>query len=213
MPQQAPSKSNPIQEYITVAERVEKFYERYPEGRIITHIVEHDAERGFILIRAEVYRNAEDSLPAATGHAYELKSEGYVQRTSYIEVGETSAVGRALAMAGFEVKRGIASREEMDKTIRVAAQEATANRDRNKRPAPPQPAPPEPARDVAPKEGLPATEEQKDEILNLLENVRPGDRRSQHKLLVEITGKQSRDDLTGPEALELIRRLKDEPPW
>jgi len=213
MPQQAPSKSNPIQDYITVAERVEKFYERYPEGRIITHIVEHDAERGFILIRAEVYRNAEDTLPAATGHAYELKSEGYVQRTSYIEVGETSAVGRALAMAGFEVKRGIASREEMDKTIRAAAQEATANRDRNRRPAPPQPAPPEPARDVAPKESLPATEEQKDEILNLLENVRPGDRRSQHKLLVEITGKQSRDDLTEPEALELIRRLKDEPPW
>jgi hypothetical protein len=58
-----------------------------------------------------------------------------------------------------------------------------------------------------------ATEEQKEEILNLLENVRPGDRKSQHKLLVEITGKQSRDDLTGPEAIELIRRLKDEPPW
>lgn len=212
MPQQAPSKSNPIQDYITVAERVEKFYERYPEGRIITHIVEHDAERGFILIRAEVYRNAEDTLPAATGHAYELKSEGYVQRTSYIEVGETSAVGRALAMAGFEVKRGIASREEMDKSLRVAAQEASANRDRNRRPAP-QPATPEPARDVAPKESLPATEEQKDEILNLLENVRPGDRRSQHKLLVEITGKQSRDDLTEAEAMELIRRLKDEPPW
>jgi hypothetical protein len=115
-------------------------------------------------------------------------------------------------MAGFEVKRGIASREEMDKSLRVAAPEATANRDRDRRP-PSQPAPPEPVREVAPKEILTATEEQKDEILNLLENVRPGDRRSQHKLLVEITGKQSRDDLTGPEALELIRRLKDEPPW
>jgi hypothetical protein len=208
MPQQAPSKSNPIQDYITVAERVEKFYERYPEGRIISHIVEHDAERGFILIRAEVYRNAEDTLPAATGHAYELKSEGYVQRTSYIEVGETSAVGRALAMAGFEVKRGIASREEMEKSLRDGA----AARDRNRRPAP-QPAPSESAPEVGSKESLPATEEQKDEILNLLENVRPGDRRSQHKLLVEITGKQSRDDLTEAEAIELIRRLKDEPPW
>ncbi|HET9529196.1 MAG TPA: hypothetical protein VFQ92_02505 [Blastocatellia bacterium] len=212
MPQQGPSRGNPIQDYITVAERIEKFYERYPEGRIITHIVEHDGERGFILMRAEIYRNADDTHPSATGHAYELKSEGYVQRTSYIEVCETSTVGRALAMAGFEVKRGIASREEMEKSARLAAQEAAAARERNRRAAP-QPAAAEPARETEPKQGRPATEEQKDEILDLLESVRPGDRRSQHKLLVEITGKQSRDDLTEAEALELIQRLKDEPPW
>ena len=53
MPQQAPSRGNPIQDYITVAERIEKFFRQYPEGRIITSIVEHDAERGFILMRAE----------------------------------------------------------------------------------------------------------------------------------------------------------------
>lgn len=213
MPQQGPTRVNPIQDYITVAERIEKFYERYPEGRIITHIVEHDAERGFILMRAEIYRSADDAHPSATGHAYEMKSEGYVQRTSYIEVCETSTVGRALAMAGFEVKRGIASREEMEKSARLAAQEAAAARERNRRAAP-QPAPAaEPARETEPKQGRPATEEQKDEILDLLESVRPGDRRSQHKLLVEITGKQSRDDLTETEALDLIQRLKDEPPW
>ncbi|HSE97871.1 MAG TPA: hypothetical protein VLD57_06325 [Blastocatellia bacterium] len=212
MPQQAQSRGNPIQDYITVAERIEKFYDRYPEGRITTHIVDHDAERGFILMRAEIYRNAEDAHPSATGHAYELKSEGYVQRTSYIEVCETSAVGRALAMAGFEVKRGIASREEMEKAARVAAQEAAAARERNKRTAPSPPAP-EPAHEPVPKAERPATEEQKDEILNLLENARPGDRRAQHKLLVETTGKQSRDDLTEAEALVLIQRLKDEPPW
>lgn len=88
MPQQAPSRGNPIQDYVTVAERIEKFYARHENGRIVTHIVEHDAERGFILMRAEIYRNADDALPAATGHAYEFKSEGYVQRTSYIEVCE-----------------------------------------------------------------------------------------------------------------------------
>jgi hypothetical protein len=212
MPQQGPTRGNPIQDYITVAERIEKFYERYPEGRIITHIVEHDAERGFILMRAEIYRNADDTHPSATGHAYEMKSEGYVQRTSYIEVCETSTVGRALAMAGFEVKRGIASREEMEKSARLAAQEAAAARERNRQAAP-KPAPAEPARETEPKQGRPATEEQKDEILDLLERVRPGDRRSQHRLLVEITGKQSRDDLTETEALDLIQRLKDEPPW
>src|SRR5918912_2471142 len=106
-------KTGGFQDYVTVAERIEKFYDRYPEGRLITHIVEHDAETGFILMRADVYRNADDAQPAATGHAFEVRSEGYVQKTSYVEVCETSSVGRALALLGFEVKRGIASREEM----------------------------------------------------------------------------------------------------
>jgi hypothetical protein len=207
LPQQAPSKGNPIQDYITVAERIEKFYERYPEGRIITHIIEHDAERGFILIRAEVYRNPDDALPAATGHAYELKSEGYVQRTSYIEVGETSAVGRALAMAGFEVKRGIASREELDKAARIARDEPARERPKTATaPAVKQSA----VAEQAAKADQAATDEQKQNILDLLEMLRPGDRRTQRRVLVEMTGKESRDDLTQQEAANLITRLKKE---
>jgi hypothetical protein len=110
-PQQQPPKGNPMQDYVTVAERIEKFYERFPEGRIITHIVEHDAERGFILMRAEIYRQPDDAQPSATGHAYEYRDAGYVQKTSYIEVGETSAVGRALALCGLETKRGMTPRQ------------------------------------------------------------------------------------------------------
>src|SRR5919206_3798857 len=110
-----------FEDYVPVAERLEKFYERFSEGRVITHIVQHDLETGFILMRAEVYRNADDAQPAATGHAFEIRSEGYVQKTSYVEVCETSSVGRALALLGFEVKRGIASREEIEKPVRMAA--------------------------------------------------------------------------------------------
>jgi hypothetical protein len=131
-------KKDRFEDYVPVAERIEQFYERWPEGRIISHIVEHDAERGFILMRAEVYRNADDAQPAATGHAYELKTEGYVQRTSYIEVCETSSVGRALAMAGFEVRRGIASREEMEKGQRQGERPQPAP---SQRPAPTSAAP------------------------------------------------------------------------
>jgi hypothetical protein len=108
-------------DYVSVAERIEKFYELHPKGRVCTSIVEHDSERGFILMRAEVYRHPDDAQPSATGHAYEYKESGYVQKTSYIEVCETSAVGRALALLGFEVKRGIASREEMEKVRRMSA--------------------------------------------------------------------------------------------
>lgn len=172
-------RGNPIEQgYVTVAERIEKFYEKYPEGRIITDIAEHDAERGFILIKTFVFRKATDEQPAATGHAYELKTEGYVQRTSYIEVCETSSVGRALAMAGFEVKRGIASKEEVEKAQRHQQQQET--------------------------------EDPKQVILDLLETARPGDRRAQRTLLIEMTGKESRDDLTPQESADFIAKLKIE---
>jgi hypothetical protein len=208
-------KTGAFQDYVTVAERIEKFYERYPEGRLITHIVEHDAERGFILMRAEVYRNADDATPAATGHAYELKTEGYVQRTSYIEVCETSSVGRALAMAGFEVRRGIASREEMEKAAR-RAEPPPRERERATPAPPPKPAPapqankPAAAAEPAAQVNALASDEQKQQILELLEDLRPGNRNAQRRMLVEMTGKESRDDLTRKEAADLIAKLRKE---
>ena len=108
-----------LDDYVTVHERIEKFYTKYPQGRLTTIILEHDAETGFVLIRAEAFRDGDDAQPASTGHAYELRSAGQAQSNSYVEVCETSAVGRALALLGFEVKRGVASREEMGKASRA----------------------------------------------------------------------------------------------
>ncbi|MDT7540829.1 MAG: hypothetical protein QOE33_733 [Acidobacteriota bacterium] len=116
-----------FEDYVPVAERLEKFYERFAEGRIVTSIVEHNLESGFVLMRAEVYRSPDDAAPAATGHAFEVRGESYVNKTSYVENAETSAVGRALAMLGFEVKRGIASREELQKTARMQTATPPAN--------------------------------------------------------------------------------------
>jgi pyruvate/2-oxoglutarate dehydrogenase complex dihydrolipoamide acyltransferase (E2) component len=125
-------------EYITVSERIEKFYAKFPQGRIITTVMEHSQETGFILMRAEVYREPDDALPAATGHAYELRSAGHVQAGSYVEVCETSSVGRALALLGFEVRRGVASREEAIRGAKKqqAAAAAVAAPARPERPAP-----------------------------------------------------------------------------
>lgn len=108
-------------DYVPVSERLEHFYKDHPDGRVLTSIVEHDAENGFVLIRAEIYRERDDAAPSATGHAFENRSEGYVNKTSYIENCETSATGRALALLGYEIKRGIASREEMEKTERMGS--------------------------------------------------------------------------------------------
>ncbi len=190
-----------------VAERIERFYERFPEGKILTQIVEHDRESGFVLIRAEIYRRPDDDGPAATGHAYEYKDSGYVQKTSYIEVAETSAVGRGLAFLNFETKRGIASREEMEKFTQAAVEDVaatTGGEDASRRRAASAGARTTPAET----DEQPATEEQKAEILTLLEDLRPKDRRAQRKLLTELTGKQSRDALTLSEARGFIENLK-----
>ncbi|HYG08703.1 MAG TPA: hypothetical protein VD835_01900 [Pyrinomonadaceae bacterium] len=120
MSRPSPPRNDRFEDYVPVAERLERFYERFPDGRVITHIIEHNSESGFVLMRAEVYRSPDDAQPAATGHAFEVRGESYVNKTSYIENCETGSVGRALALLGFEVKRGIASREELEKTSRMA---------------------------------------------------------------------------------------------
>ncbi len=191
MAQSGAMRSDRLDNYVPVAERIEQFYNRFPEGRILTTIIEHDRESGFVLVRAEVYRNPDDAQPAATGHAYEYKDVGYVQKTSYIEVAETSAVGRSLAFLNFETKRGIASREEMEKAARMTPREP--------------PAETRPPRDDA---NEAATDQQKEEMLALLEDLRPGDRRAQRKLLTDLTGKKSRDDLTRQEAQRFLAQLK-----
>jgi len=109
-----PKQNDRYKDYIPVSVRVAQFNDEYTGGRIVTAIVEHDREAGFVLVRAEVYRNTDDAQPAATGHAYESKTTmNSGTAGSYIEIAETSAVGRALAFLGFETKRGIASREDM----------------------------------------------------------------------------------------------------
>jgi pyruvate/2-oxoglutarate dehydrogenase complex dihydrolipoamide acyltransferase (E2) component len=148
-------------EYITVHERIEKFYAKFPQGRIITTIIEHSAETGFILIRAEIYREPDDALPAATGHAYELKSAGHVQAGSYVEVCETSSVGRALALLGFEVRRGVASREEVFRGAKKQQANAAVAAEADKSAPPPErtPAatpPPKSAPDAEPSPDLDA---------------------------------------------------------
>lgn len=100
-----------VSDYVQVNERIEKFYEKYPEGSIQTEI--QSIVDGVVIFKAYAYRDREDTRPA-TGHAYEKENSSFINKTSYIENCETSAVGRALAMLGFEIKKSIASKEEVE---------------------------------------------------------------------------------------------------
>lgn len=106
-----------LEDYETVESRLEKWHERFPDGRIETDILEHSATR-FIVV-CKLYKTEADTKPFASGVASETIADRGVNATSALENCETSAIGRALANAGFAAKGKRASRTEMDKVNRA----------------------------------------------------------------------------------------------
>jgi hypothetical protein len=106
-----------LDEYARVAERIELFYSKFPGGRITTKLVSN-ADRE-IVVKAFVYRHAEETLPSSTGFAAERIGSTEINTHSCLENTETSAIGRALANLGFAASRRRPSREEMEKVDRA----------------------------------------------------------------------------------------------
>ncbi len=98
-------------EYAPVADRITLFYERFPDGRIITELVARDERE--VTFRAAVYRSSSDREPAATGWAAEREGDGDINTVACLENTETSAIGRALANLGFTASAQRPSLEEM----------------------------------------------------------------------------------------------------
>ena len=102
-----------LEDYETVEDRLSKFWKDYPDGRISTQIIEHTLQR--FIVQAAIYRTEVDAQPWSTGFAEETVSTRGVNSTSALENCETSAIGRALANAGYASKGKRPSREEMVK--------------------------------------------------------------------------------------------------
>ena len=113
-----------LDDYETVEERLIKFWRGNPEGRIVTVMLSGSGSQ--FIVRAELYKNGSDPV-WATGLAEETVQGRGVNSTSALENCETSAIGRALANAGYATKGKRASREEMNKVASVnVAQSAIA---------------------------------------------------------------------------------------
>ena len=102
-----------LDNYETVESRLEKWHEKYPDNRIETELIEANDKR--FIVFAKIFKTEADQKPCATGLAFEIITEKGVNSTSALENCETSAIGRALANAGFAAKGKRASREEMAK--------------------------------------------------------------------------------------------------
>lgn len=107
--------------YAEVAQRVQAFRKLIPGGYITTDIISLDD--GIVYMKAEAgyYENGQRVM-LATGFAFERQDASNLNKTSFIENCETSAVGRALGFIGFGSEKSIASAEEVDNAIK--AQEA-----------------------------------------------------------------------------------------
>jgi len=100
-----------LSNYETVDSRLHTFWERYEDGRIETELLEASANR-FIVI-ARIFKTEADLKACATGIAMETISDRGVNANFALPNAETSAIGRALANAGFSAKGKRPSREEM----------------------------------------------------------------------------------------------------
>jgi hypothetical protein len=118
-----------LDDYETVEERLIKYWKDHPDGQIHTEIIEVSASR--FIVKASVFRTEADARPWTTGLAEETVQGRGVNATSALENCETSAIGRALANAGYATKGKRASREEMGKVaakqvVRDTVQEVKA---------------------------------------------------------------------------------------
>lgn len=102
-----------LDDYETVEERLVKYWKEHPDGRIETRLVEASATR--FIVQAYIYRTEVDQHPWSSGLAEETIQGRGVNATSALENCETSAIGRALASAGYATKGKRPSREEMAK--------------------------------------------------------------------------------------------------
>jgi hypothetical protein len=104
-----------LADYETVEVRLEKFIKDYADFRISTELEVVEKDR--YIVKAYLYKSSADSVAWATGYAEEKITDRGVNATSALENCETSAIGRALANAGYASKGKRPSREEMSKVV------------------------------------------------------------------------------------------------
>lgn len=104
-----------LDNYEPVADRIGKFWDKYPNGRLHTEIVLINETE--IVIKASAFTDRDDPRPAAIDFAQETRGSSNINKQSFIENCSTSALGRVLATLNFQPKKdGKAvrpSREEM----------------------------------------------------------------------------------------------------
>ena len=99
-------------DYITVNERVKEFRKQHPNGQILNQVMAN--ADGQVMFQCKIIV---DGVLVATAHAYEKEGSSFINKTSYIENCETSAVGRALGLYGIGIVTSLASADEVANAV------------------------------------------------------------------------------------------------
>lgn len=104
-------------DYAEVNQRIKAFRMVYPTGAILTEMKKD--ENGVCVFTAACgyYTEVGTFITLGTGTAYEKENSTFINKTSYIENCETSAVGRALGMCGFGIDTSLSSADEVQNKI------------------------------------------------------------------------------------------------
>ena len=102
-------------QYVEVNERI-KFFRQEDEHKNWTISTEFTALDSEMCVCKAIIADPNQRV-IAVGHAHEEKSASHINKTSYVENCETSAVGRALAMMGIGIDTSIASANEVQDAI------------------------------------------------------------------------------------------------
>lgn len=112
-------------DYKEVPYRIQEFYAKHPDGRLVSELVRYDIDRyetdnrgrtmavGVVIVKGLAYRSPDDPLPGVGYSQLLMPGATPYTKGSEIENAETSAWGRAIAAIGIATKEGIASAQEI----------------------------------------------------------------------------------------------------
>ena len=131
--------------YVMVNERVTEFHKLYPNGSIVTDLIEFTDR---FITKTIVTPDVDKPERFFTGWAYEMVGSSQINKSSALENGETSSVGRAIGFLNIGIDGSIASAEEVENAI---------HQQKNNK-------------EIIESESDPVTDEQKNKFLELIEH-------------------------------------------
>jgi hypothetical protein len=117
-----------LDNYEDVATRIKRFWETHPSGRIENNIIEFNAEKGFILVQTQIFKEYEDQKPSAIDYAFGNVATYNVQmKKFFVEDTVTSSIGRCIGLLLGTDKRP--TRQDMEKVESISTTVAKSTAD------------------------------------------------------------------------------------
>ena len=117
-----------LDNYEDVAARIARLWVTHPTARVQTNIVDFNAEKGYVLIQAQIFREYEDLYPSATDYAFgNVATYNVNMKKFFVEDTVTSAIGRSIGLLLGTDKRP--TRQDMEKVETISAKVANSTAD------------------------------------------------------------------------------------